>query len=42
MLHSQHGQVSLQSVETFDVLVERGEGDIEVLGDRREGEKPTK
>ena len=38
VLHSEHGQVSLQSVETFDVLVERGESDIEALGDRGEGE----
>ena len=38
VLHSEHGEVSLQSVETFDVLVERGEGDTEALGDGGEGE----
>ena len=38
LLHAEDGEVSLQSVESFDVLVERGEGDTESLGDRGEGE----
>ena len=38
VLHAEDGQVSLQSVESFDVLVERGESDTESLGDGGEGE----